>query len=176
MMKKIILFLVALSVTASLFSACEKKSETLLTEDNVGGQRGNQFEQQARNMKIGKITKLSGNKAEILVAKMPERSEFSGERQNGNQGGQQGNRPQGDGARPQGDGTRPQGGMMMRNPEFTDEKIEITISEDVKIMSAGRDSQQLIEISDLKIDDIISYSEEDGKITSVRLMNIPAEQ
>ena len=181
-LKKQLLFLISLSLLISLFSGCAKKTENILSENNLNTPNENQGGAPMRNMKIGKVTKVDGNTVEILTAKMPERGEMQGGRER-----PQGERPQGEraqqGERVQGERVRrdpdappqegrPQGGngVFMRNMEFTDEKIEIVIPEDVKIMS--RDSEV---VSELKPDDIISYSDSDGKISSVRLMEIPTE-
>ena len=171
--KKIILILSVITISASLLSACAKKSENLLSEDNVDAQRGGVI---MRNMKIGKVVSVNGNNVEILLANMPDRENMPSE------GGQrvQGERPQGErpqnGERPQG-GQRIQGGQagaIMRNMEFSDQTAEITIPDDVQIIYGDRDSQVVISPADLEPEDIISYSEEDGIIASVRLMEIHA--
>ena len=190
--RKILLVLVVITIASSLLSGCSKK-ENILSENNLGAERGNPGEMRnMQNMKIGKIISVNGDTVEILPAKIPERGNMPG----GGQGGERGQRPQNgqpvergqrDPNAPQGeravrDPNAPQGerapggnGNFMQNLEFDDQKISITVPEDIKVISGGRDSQQEISVSDLKADDIISYTEENEIITSIRLVVIEAE-
>jgi hypothetical protein len=189
-LKSLIGAALSLLFITALLSACGQKSD--ISGNNADNKAGQQQVRMNRNMKIAKIVSVSDGKIEVNLAKASEERPNPGEDSNNN-------RPEGrsipDGQEPPDISGRPdrqerpggpsgqtrqrerpdgspeggnRAGGFTGNREFSDEIVTLTLSDDVQILEGGEKTSQ-ITASDLTSGSIIIYTEDNGKVTSIRI-------